>query len=83
MTERVKQLIENLRFTKDPFGYACAQLGFDEDDLSKEEIDSITEVIFQCGYCDRWEPIDESRYTYEFGFVCGRCYEELIEGSEN
>lgn len=77
MTERVQQLINNLMFHKDSLWYACRQLGFDEGDLTAEERETLDGAIFQCGYCERWEPADECFHDYEFGWICGTCREEL------
>ncbi len=79
MTERVKSLIEFLKFNKDSLWYACSSLGFNEEDLSFNELDALYSEIFQCEYCGRWEPADEQFYDFEYGSICGSCVEELDE----
>lgn len=77
MSDRVENLIAFLESTKNSLFYGCRCLGFDESELTREELDSLYDKIFQCDYCERWEPADESFRDYEFGFVCGECYERL------
>ena len=76
---RVDELVEILPYTKQSLDDACKQLGFREDDLTTEELDTLFDRIFECGVCGYWYYSSDGEYDPSYGDVCCGCFDQLDE----
>lgn len=71
--DRITILIDYLKGTCHSLDDACETFGFQEDDLTPEELEQLDEEIFCCGTCDWWHESDEA-CGYDAN-MCESCYE--------
>lgn len=80
---RIDALIEFLYGSYSPIAWACERLGFKENDLTDEEMDTLYEHIFQCEECGCWCDAAEEEIDWEQGSVCGSCSQYADDEEED
>ena len=76
--ERVRELIDLLYGRNCELADACHDMGFSEEDLTDEELDTINEELFRCTDCGLWTEY-RSFNVHDGNAVCDGCYDKWFE----
>lgn len=72
---RIEQLIDVLQETCKSLSEGCNILGFEEEDLSTEELEYLDSTLFLCDHCGWWCEIYEDSGRGEGELICNDCAE--------
>lgn len=69
--EQLQEIINSVQGTCSSLGYVCEGLGFNEDDLTLDQLSEIDDCYIQCPNCGWWvEPHELANED-----MCEDCYE--------
>lgn len=71
----VQNIIDYLQGTCDSLQVACSAYGYDEDDLTMEQLEELDNQIFRCASCEWWCDQGQSRDVDGENY-CDSCAED-------